>query len=250
MKKFYFILFVLAGLSSFTSEAQTCTPDPQYTAPGVYPDSATNFASATVGVAYNQNITLVVPTTTVVGTPPFTFTVNIDSIHLVSITNLPPGLTYACSPSKCSWNGGTTGCAVIYGTPTVAGTYSLTVNVNGYAAGSTSPVAQTITYYKIVVNPNTTGLVENTVFNYEVKQNAPNPFSNKTTVKVTVPTDDKIKISVVNMLGKVVMEKRVDATKGENEIDLDGRNLAGGIYFYTVDYKGKTVTRRMMVTNY
>ena len=52
------------------------------------------------------------------------------------------------------------------------------------------------------------------------------------------------------MLGKLIIDKKIDVVKGENDIDVDGKNLAGGIYFYTVEFKGRTVTKRMMVANY
>lgn len=247
MKQFYAAFFILSVFLSLNSNAQTCTPDPTYTAtPGVHPDSAANFSSGVVNTPYNQNITVVVPQDTVV--PPLPWPIPFDSIHLVSIQNLPNGLTYMCSPAGCTWLGGTYGCAAIYGTPTTADTFNLTITVNAYVGGSTAPVPQTLDYYRIIISP-AVGINENSNFTYEVKQNIPNPFSGKTTIKFSVPSDDKVKICVYNVIGKVVLDKKVNAVRGDNEVEIDGRQLQDGMYFYTVEYKGKTVTRRMMVSS-
>ena len=56
MKKTLLILtFVFA---SIFANAQ-CTPDPQFTAAGVYPDTTTGLAPAYVGQSYHQNITII-----------------------------------------------------------------------------------------------------------------------------------------------------------------------------------------------
>ncbi|MBC7864724.1 MAG: T9SS type A sorting domain-containing protein [Bacteroidia bacterium] len=249
MKKSYIFIFILVLFVGFNAKAQTCTPDPAHAlTPGIFPDSATNFLPGTVNVPYVQNITVTVPVDTQVVPFPFP-AVPFDSIHMVSMTGLPPGLSSMCSPGICTWNGGTSGCSGISGTPTTAGTYPLTIMVNAYLGGATTPIPQTISYYKIIIAP-AVGIAENTVFTFDVKQNMPNPFSGKTTVRFTVPGEEKVKFCVYSMLGKIIMERKIDAAKGENEIDVDGKNLAGGMYFYTLEYKGKTVTRRMMVSNY
>lgn len=256
MKKSYIYLFLFFAsvFVTFNGKSQNCTVDPTVlNDPGIHPDSVTNFVSGTVGIAYLQNITVVVPQDTQVLPWPFP-ALAYDSVHMVGINNLPPGLSYMCagtsSPtSLCTWLGNTNGCAAIYGTPTTAGTYTLSIPVNAYLGGSTAPNAFTISYYKIVINPNSVGLQENGNVNFNVKQNSPNPFSGKTNINVTVPADDKLKISVYNMLGKIVMERKTDASKGQNEIEFDATGLPGGIYFYNVEYKGKTVTRKMMVNN-
>ncbi len=249
MNKNYFLAFLILFFVVTGTQAQTCTPDPQYaTNDGIWPDTTTNFNGGVVGVAYNQNITVTVPQDTTIGSPPFTTTIPFDSVHMVSMSNLPPGLTYMCSPSICTWLGGTSGCAAIYGTPTTAGTYSLSIVVNAYVGGSTTPIVENVNGYKIIISAGV-GISENSSLLFEVKQNMPNPFSGKTTIVFSSPSEEKVKISVYNMLGKIVIEKKIEAVKGENEVEIDGKNLTGGMYFYTVEYKGKTVTRRMMVNN-
>ena len=96
MKKIYLILLILTGYFSLnTANAQTCAPDPLAVAqgPGIYPDSATNFVSGTVGVAYNQNITVVVPADTQLLPSPFPATPFDWRAALISSTR--PGFTIA-----------------------------------------------------------------------------------------------------------------------------------------------------------
>ena len=85
-------LFLLVLFSPLTL-AQVCTPDPQYTAPGIYPDSATGFAPAIQCTYYAQLITNIVPPDTTSSG----ITCTIDSVVLDDVIGLPPGLTYACS---------------------------------------------------------------------------------------------------------------------------------------------------------
>ena len=146
-------LFLIVFFSPLTL-AQVCTPDPQYTAPGIYPDSATGFAPAIQCTYYEQLITNIVPVDTNAGF----ITCDIDSVVLDAVTGLPPGLTYACSPPSCGYPGGTTGCAIVYGIPTDTGTYPIVAATSAYISGGflnlcngQSPVITNITYYTVVV---------------------------------------------------------------------------------------------------
>ncbi len=141
-----------------------CVPDPQYTSSGIYPDSATGLNSGCVGVPYNQLITNVVPADTCVIFVTWLpcQTVSIDSIKIISFTGLPASLSYSCydagntnsPPDQCTYEGGTTGCAVITGTPTAGdvGIHNLVITVDVYAGGaSTSQGTQVIDWYFIEI---------------------------------------------------------------------------------------------------
>jgi len=143
-------------------QAQVCTPDTSNTAPGIYPDSATGLAADTVGIPYQQIITVNVPPDT---TDPNCCTVTIDSMQLTNINNLPPGLSYACDVSSCTWAGGTTGCVLISGTvtnPADTGLYDIQASITAYVTcgviiAACAPLATTqsadVNYYSINVEP-------------------------------------------------------------------------------------------------
>ena len=66
MKKLLFLMFGLIIIAGQLAIAQ-CVPDPQYTQPGVYPDTATGLPCAVNGILYNEDINLVAPVDTVTG---------------------------------------------------------------------------------------------------------------------------------------------------------------------------------------
>ncbi len=88
------LLFVLSGLLASTGFSQNCTPDLNYASsgPGVYPFSNA-IRNCNDTIAYKTVIA--VGDTTVSLTQPFpiTFTVDYDSSRIVSVSNLPAGLT-------------------------------------------------------------------------------------------------------------------------------------------------------------
>ncbi len=94
------------------------------------------------------------------------------------------------------------------------------------------------------------GIEENNspIFDYDVTQNYPNPFTGTSTVQVNVRTTTNLSLEVVNMMGQIV--QTVDAgvaQPGMNEIIIDGSKLTSGVYFYTVKAGETSVTRKMIV---
>ena len=113
MKK-YITLLIISFLVVTLAFGQ-CIPDPQYTLPGIYPDSATGFPPAVATYEYNFVITAIIPADTIV----FPFPrMNIDSIGVAEITGMPEGFQAIPSRPSGFWLGGTSGCMLITGTPT------------------------------------------------------------------------------------------------------------------------------------
>lgn len=224
MKKLL-LLLTATFLVSLTVSAQ-CTPDPQYTSSGIFPDSATNFLPACTGVPYVQLITNVVPADTTIQVVPFLppQTVPIDSIVVVSVTGLPPGLTFACNNGNCAFLGGTTGCATITGTPTTAGTYTVIFNLKAY-----SVVSQefTLNYYKIVVSDCTpVGVNEITSSKFKM---FPNPANDKVNIQ-GLDNKNITKIELTDASGKTI--QTIDVNGSQMEINTSGLNV--GLYFVNI----------------
>ena len=142
MKK---LLTTVLFLVACTLVYSQCTPDPQFVAGGIYPDSATGLSDAHVGQAYNELITIITPVDTIVdagqitGLPIGVISVDIDSITLNSVTGLPPNFDYYCDPPSCGFIGGTTECAELYSLvdPTVndIGNYQIVFETTAYVSG-------------------------------------------------------------------------------------------------------------------
>lgn len=218
-----------------------CTPDPQYTSPGVYPDSATGFSDACVNLLYDELITIVVPvdTTTMIG--PFPVTLAFDSAVVTNVAGLPAGFSFNCydaqnvnSPfDQCAFEGGTTGCITITGTPQPGdeGTYNLSIEVDAYLEGGTTPTASyTVDYYSIEVLSvaacaNSIGEISDTRFKLY-----PNPVAESFTLDGLEGLDISA-ISISNASGKI-LNTYSDITS--SSFDMNVADLDGGIYFVRI----------------
>lgn len=229
------LLVAMTVLTGLVATAQ-CTPDPQYTSPGVYPDSATGFAPATVGIPYEQLITNVVPEDTTTSIGGFPITLMFDSVVVVGVTGLPPGYTYSCydaqnvtSPvDQCAFEGNTIGCISIVGTSALAdvGTYDLDIAVDAYLEGGSSPAASYVVgYYKIVVE--TVGIEEYTNSKFKL---FPNPVAESFTLD-GLEGIDVSSISISNAEGKVLNSF---SDINSPSFDMNVADLEGGIYFVRI----------------
>ncbi|MFN8152935.1 MAG: T9SS type A sorting domain-containing protein [Bacteroidia bacterium] len=247
MRKFAAILFLLF-ITYSTSQAQ-CVPGTS-TDPGITPDSATGLAPAVMGQPYSQVMQIVVPTDTTAMIGPFPVNVTIVSISLTSFTNLPPGLTYSCTPSNCVFPGGSNGCVLISGTPTVSGTFNpvaITASVGSTPLGNITQY-DTISYYTIVVSGSATGIDESTGLSFSMDQNTPNPCNEYADIHFTVPHMGEVEFRMFNLIGKEVYRSLINAEQGENNVKIDSRDFAPGVYMYTMTWNGESISKRMVIS--
>ena len=245
------ILIFTIGIKSWGQ----CTPSwPTGGGAGISPDSATNLPHAFEGIAYDATIQFKAPLDTLYqGTIP----VIIDDITITGVTGLSaiPNIspfTYVPNPANGVFLGGSVSCINLTGTPSIgsAGTYSLAVAVTAHAhiTGTTQPLTQsyTITYYKIVVEPNTSvPSISNSKF--DLSQNFPNPFNYKTNISFNMPSKGAATFEVFDLIGNTIYKKYIDAKFGINTINYDASDLSEGVYFYSVSTGSGTLTRRLIV---
>ncbi len=96
-----------------------------------------------------------------------------------------------------------------------------------------------------------TGLAGIETYNYdafELMQNVPNPSNNATDIVYYVPNAGKIHFEMMDILGQMVKTEEQDARRGKNQIDLDVSAIPEGIYFYSVEFNGEKLTKRMAIT--
>ncbi|MBS1647351.1 MAG: T9SS type A sorting domain-containing protein [Bacteroidetes bacterium] len=244
MKKIYFLL--LAALPFFAAKAQTCYIDHSSHHQGIWPDSATNFISGTVGVPYTQNVTLRIPLDTTASGFHCTY-----SKMVLSNTNwnLPPGLSLTGTPSNYNFPGNDSSCMLIYGTPTTAGTYTLNFVIKVYCTQLpfTALTSYTVSYYKITINA-ASGIENRNGYGFELAQNSPNPVATTTNIKYTAAAEAKMKLSVYNITGQKIIEKDLQAQRGENNYVFDASPLESGVYIYALELNGQRQVRRMVVS--
>ncbi len=91
----------------------------------------------------------------------------------------------------------------------------------------------TITYSNVISVD-----VDFTPKEYTLFQNYPNPFNPSTTIKFALPFDSNVRITIYNMLGEQ-MDVIFDQVKevGYHNVSWNARDLASGVYIYTIDAK-------------
>jgi hypothetical protein len=83
---------------------------------------------------------------------------------------------------------------------------------------------------------------------YSLSQNYPNPFNPSTTISFQIPISGFVKLVVYDILGEevatLINEEKI---AGSYEVDFNVRNLASGIYFYTINAGSFTSTKKMIL---
>lgn len=91
------------------------------------------------------------------------------------------------------------------------------------------------------------GMDENQENIFTLEQNTPNPAQNTTVIGFNIPKDGQIVFKLTNALGQKVYEETDTKTAGRHIIQLDTRNLATGVYYYSVEYDEQRLVRQMVV---
>ena len=234
-----------------------CSPDPQYSGGGIYPDTIIGLSNAIVGQAYTQLITIITPSDTVVDLGGIPITATFESIELINVSGLPSNFTWTCDPPSCEFPGGTTKCANLYSTvsPTISdiGVYSITFEA---IAHLTAPFVGSAdcTYveggYTLEIVDNTTSVVNQ--FNnqtFEFKSLFPNPVTNQAKIKFITGKSDDIMFRIYNLLGRQVYFREVSASRGVNSIDINAAIFPNGIYMYSINNGEKIISKRMIIAN-
>ncbi|MFZ2899602.1 MAG: hypothetical protein WA004_13310 [Saprospiraceae bacterium] len=81
---------------------------------------------------------------------------------------------------------------------------------------------------------------------YELFQNAPNPFGNKTTIGFKIPTTQNVKILAYNQLGyfEIIVDGKFP--EGIHQVDWTPKNSSPSIYFYQMITSDFTDTKKMI----
>ena len=241
---------------AFIGAQAQCTPDPQFSTAGIYPDSTTfNATSAIVGQAYNEVITIVTPLDTSVLYNGVVIPVTIETIELTSVTGLPASFSYNCENSNCIFVGGNTSCAVLSSpspTNSEVGLHQIFMYTTTTAdAGIGFPLTQndTIDYYYINVTNATSVVDQFNDFTFELKNIFPNPVNNNAKIQFISGNSADVIFTVFNHLGEKIEEKNIAAGRGVNNIEISANDYTNGMYLYSINNGVQIVSKRMIVAN-
>lgn len=262
MKKF--LLFSMAACMSIVMSAQ-CDNDYDFGEVefGVAPDPALGeeFDQAVINEFYSDTINLIVPLDAGVVNEAFTgFTIDSLSLDGVFVTidseqvDLSTiGLEIICnnngdSPNPCTLMGGNQYCALVQGTPNIAGDLPLQINVTGYLLflGEVQNIPFSFDGYTLtILDPNEIIDVPTSV--NSVSQNIPNPFAQNTKINYSLTNSGIVTFEVSNILGEIVYEEIVQGRRGNNSIDFNGAEFESGIYLYSIEANNSKVTKKMII---
>ena len=81
-----------------------------------------------------------------------------------------------------------------------------------------------------------------------VSQNYPNPFSQTSTIEVSLVKPADLSLKVTNLLGQEIMTfNKGKVGTGSHSFIIDAAGMEKGVYFYTIKADEKEVTKRMIV---
>lgn len=87
-----------------------------------------------------------------------------------------------------------------------------------------------------------------------LRQNAPNPFAESTSIGIALPARSDVDVSVFDVSGRLVATiARGERDGGDHELTWNGRDNAGnrvgaGVYFYRLKAGNETLTRKLVLT--
>jgi len=116
--------------------------------------------------------------------------------------------------------------------------------------GTGHPPTNNNEVYMTVLKDDITGIKDHSqiIYDTDVSQNYPNPFSTETKVNVNLKKPAVLILEVFNLVGQKVFESNLpDAKAGMNTLSIDGTRLTSGIYFYTIKAGDISITKKMLV---
>ena len=234
------IILVLAIFSGMRLSAQ-CEPDtvncedigdPGQICPNDLPSGVLN-------VIYDEVITII---------PPGSFDAYVISYIVIdSVKNLPPGIDYF--PNADIFFPDTAYCIQLSGTPTQAGDFTLAIYISPFidVLGTPTLGPQVVDDSSLVVSiQNTSGIEANQMTEFRVFQNVPNPFSFRTSLSYYTPNQERIELSIYNILGVLVHQESEVAAPGKHNFSFDGTELQPGTYLYRVETSEDYFTGKFM----
>ncbi len=88
--------------------------------------------------------------------------------------------------------------------------------------------------------------VDNTAA-FELYQNEPNPFTNTTTIRFSLPVNENATISILDATGRNIKTMNQNFEKGINEIKINRQELpTSGIFYYRLSTSKHTATKKMI----
>jgi hypothetical protein len=84
---------------------------------------------------------------------------------------------------------------------------------------------------------------------FTLGQNIPNPASNSTRIHYSIPDAGDVMFYVHSVNGQLLYTQKINTPRGTHTIELNTATFAAGIYFYSIEYKGQKLVRKLTINN-
>jgi hypothetical protein len=193
-------------------------------------------------VLYDEVVTIIPPGSYIVWDNELT----IHYIEIDSVKNLPPGIDYF--PNADIFYPDTAYCIQLTGTPTETGEFALSIHIGATVDVFGIPTkAQVLDDSSVVITVvEALGINPPQDAEFQVFQNVPNPFSYRTSLAYYTPKQERIELSIYNILGVLVHQESELAAPGKYNFNFDGSELQPGTYLYRVEISEDYFTGKIM----
>jgi len=130
-----------------------------------------------------------------------------------------------------------------YTVPNFNKTYKVTVYVNVADDKDVSNNTKEVNACAI----ESVGVPEYQRINWTLGQNIPNPASANVLIPFTLPSEGVITFKVMTINGQLLYQENINAIEGSQELEFNTENFASGIYYYSVEYKGQRMVKKMTI---
>lgn len=258
MKKLFTLLFALLVLGTTQKLMAQCTPDLSWNTSGIRPDSATNLPDGCENIPYSTQMDIYVPDSVHQIQAGQNVAIYIDSVRLLSVTGLPPGMSYVTNPTNGKFAKYAHGCALISGTCSTPGNYQLTV-ITKASVRLLLPFIpatvryDTVHYYHININAaggaNCNVGIESHLNPTEMGIHSVVANANDHYLQVTcnAPASMPTLFRVVNSYGQVVYSNQMSTQQGYQIIRLEDFNANSGFYVLQMQQGEQFKTYKLQV---
>jgi hypothetical protein len=119
--------------------------------------------------------------------------------------------------------------------------YYLTVYINSsdiYLGNDTMTITRRTDYVGINAKTND---------RFALAQNIPNPATNTTRIDYSIPEAGTVVFHIHTITGQLLYSQTIEAEHGNHSIKLNTNTFSPGLYYYSIEYKGQRLVKRMSV---
>lgn len=235
-------LLIMLFIASFASFAQ-CIPDPNWNTDGISPS---RLPDGTVGTNYSTIISFKTPKDTTLVYSGQTYNATIDSAKAETLKNIPPGFTWACNNSSCTWKGGEKGCALLTGKADSNNlrNYEIKVyirswvTIQGLGFQLERIDSSTIDFLIVGGKNSVQNIAPSPKFNFY-----PNPVKNILQIETQNLVEKTTIVTITDLTGKVLSTKTLQVDNGT----IDVADLPKGLHLINFKNSNYSHTQKLII---